>query len=313
MARRAHDMTAEARIRSMRERMHGRTPGRRSAVLGSLAALALALAGCTTGTPHGAVTSATGGPSPTASVSSASATPTSEPAVVPAYFMVDTRAGLRLAREQREAVGADPVRSAVETMIAGPLDPDYRTTWNRATRVLGTSRADGAIVVDVSADARTANVGSEGAALMMQQLVYTATGAAGDPAARVLLRIDGKPAGGLWGVVAWDSPITRADPISVRLLVQIDAPSEGASTTSPVHVSGEAAVFEATLHWKVLDAGGVETASGITMTAEGQTFAPYSFAVELSPGTYTVVITEDDPSGGAGGTPMSDSRHVTVT
>ncbi|HZL03010.1 MAG TPA: Gmad2 immunoglobulin-like domain-containing protein, partial [Cellulomonas sp.] len=78
-------------------------------------------------------------------------------------------------------------------------------------------------------------------------------------------------------------------------------------------VTGEAAVFEAVLHWAVLDAGGVEVSSGVTMTAEGQTFAPYAFEVELTPGAYTVVITEDDPSDGAGGTPMSDSRAVTVT
>jgi spore germination protein GerM len=323
MARRAHDIDEPSSVRSMCGRMRAGTPRQRPAVVGSLAVLALVLAGCATGTPQAPVTSATGSRSPTASATATSSptastsptatTPSSAPTVVPVYFMVDSRAGLRLAREQRVTIGADPVKAAVETMIAGPLDPDYMTTWNRATRVLGISRVDATIVVELSPDARTANVGSQGAALMIQQLVYTVTGAAGDPAARVLLRIDGKPAGELWGVVAWAAPITRADPISVRLLVQIDAPTEGASTRSPLRVSGEAAVFEATLHWKVLAAGGAEVASGITMTAEGQTFAPFTFVVELSPGTYTVVITEDDPSDGAAGTPMSDSRHVTVT
>jgi hypothetical protein len=63
----------------------------------------------------------------------------------------------------------------------------------------------------------------------------------------------------------------------------------------------------------VLDEAGREVSTGITMTTEGQTFAPFAFAVELTPGTYTVVITEDDPSDGAAGVPMSDSRAVTVT
>jgi hypothetical protein len=303
MARRKHDVDDEERRA-------------RPAAMACLAALALALTGCTTGTGDEPTTSPSVTPSVTASVTpspSPTTTPTSAPAVVPAYFMIDTRNGLRLAREQRTVTGSDPVQAAVETMIAGPIDPDYTTTWNPATTVLGTSRVDGAIVVDLSADARTANVGSEGAALMIQQLVYTATGAAGEPTTPVLLRIDGKSAGELWGVVAWDAPVTREDPISVRLLVQIDAPAEGATTTSPLHVTGEAAVFEAVLHWVVLDAGGVEVSSGVTMTAEGQTFAPYAFEVELTPGAYTVVITEDDPSDGAGGTPMSDSRAVTVT
>jgi hypothetical protein len=290
----------------------------RPAVVSCLAAAALILAGCTTGTGGEPTPSASPSatPSATASVTpspSPTATPTTAPVVVPAYFMIDTRTGLRLAREQRAVAGSDPIRGAVEAMIAGPTDPDYTTTWNRATRVLGTSRVDGAIVVDLSADARTANVGSPGAALMIQQLVYTATGAAGEPGTPVLLRIDGKRAGELWGVVAWDAPVTREDPISVRLLVQIDSPAEGATTTSPLRVTGEAAVFEAVLRWAVRDASGVEVSSGVTMTAEGQTFAPYAFEVELTPGTYTVVITEDDPSDGAGGTPMSDSRAVTVT
>lgn len=290
----------------------------RTAAVSCLAAAALILTGCSTGTGGEPTpsTSLSATPSVTASATpsaSPTATPTSAPVVVPAYFIIDTRNGLRLAREQRAAAWADPIRAAVEAMIAGPLDPDYTTTWNPATTVRGTSRVDGAIVVDLSADARTANVGSAGAALMIQQLVYTATGAAREPATPVLLRIDGKPAGELWGVVSWDAPVTREDPISARLLVQIDAPAEGATTTSPLHVTGEAAVFEAVLHWAVLDAGGVEVSSGITTTTEGQTFAPYAFEIELTPGAYTVVIAEDDPSDGAGGTPMRDSRAVTVT
>ena len=229
------------------------------------------------------------------------------------YYLVDSRVGLRLAREQRRVIGGDPVRSAIETMIAGPVDPDYATAWNPETRVLGITRADGALVVDLSADARTANIGTEGAQRMVQQLVYTATGAAGEPQMPVLLRIAGAPAGELWGAVTWDAPIVRADPLSVRLLVQIDSPAEGASTTSPVSVSGEAAVFEATLPWSVRDESGAEIASGVTSTSEGQAFAPYAFTVELPQGTYTVTMTEDDASGGAGGTPESDSRTVTVT
>jgi hypothetical protein len=100
----------------------------------------------------------------------------------------------------------------------------------------------------------------------------------------------------------------------VRKLVQIDRPVEGATTSSPVTVSGDAAVFEATLHWRVLDAGGAEVAGDFTMTSEGQTFAPYTFTVELVPGTYTVVIDEGDPSGSEeGGTPMTDTRTITVS
>lgn len=228
------------------------------------------------------------------------------------YYTVDTRTGFRLARELRDLSGDDPGTAAVEAMIAGPVDPDYATTWDPATEVLGVTESDGTIEVDLSAEARTANVGSEGAALMVQQLAYTVTEALDEPDAAVLLLVEGEPAGELWGTLVWDEPVGRADPLDVRLLVQIDGPREGATTSSPLRVEGEAAVFEATLAWRVLDESGAEVIGGTTMTAEGQRFAPFMFPVELDPGTYVVQITEDDPSGGEGGEPMTDTRTVTV-
>lgn len=268
------------------------------------AAVVVLLAGCGTG-------DGTAAPSPSPSPTQTSASPTAEPATSGVYFMVDTRAGLRLTRELRDLPGEDTAQEAVETMVAGPEDPDYTTPWNASTQVLGVSREGEAISVDLSEDARTANIGSEGAALMIQQLVYTVTEAV-DEDATVQLLIEGEPAGELWGVVTWDEPVGREDPLEVRALVQIDSPREGATSTSPLTVEGEAAVFEANLPWRILDETGTEVQAGNTMTSEGQTFAPFSFSVELEPGTYTVEIIEDDPSGGEGGTPTTDSRTVTI-
>ncbi|WNB87155.1 Gmad2 immunoglobulin-like domain-containing protein [Cellulomonas sp. ATA003] len=288
---------------------------RRGTALAAAAVLALTAA-CGDGTDGAAPTTpapvvsspaATPDPSPTTSPS-----PTSAPQTSSVYYLVDTRTGFRLAHEPRELAGDDPVRAAVEAMIAGPDDSDYSSPWDPATEVLGVTRDGGTIVVDLSEEARTASVGSEAAALMVQQLVYTATEAAGDPDAGVLLTIGGEQDVDLWGVLVWDEPVMRTDPLSVRLLVQIDTPAEGATTGSPVTVSGDAAVFEATLLWQVLDAQGAEVESGVTTTAEGQTFAPYSFDVDLQPDTYTVVISESDPSDGEGGAVMTDSRTVTV-
>jgi hypothetical protein len=231
---------------------------------------------------------------------------------VAVYYLVDTRAGVRLAREPATVTGADPVVAAVERMVSGADDPDYTTSWDPGTRVLGVDRSAAAIVVDLSAEARTADIGSEGAATMVQQLVWTVTEAADADTTPVQLTIEGEPAGELWGAVSWTEPIPRDDPLAVRQLVQIDEPAEGAVTGSPVTVSGEAAAFEANVPWRVLDAAGAEVTSGFATTSEGQVFAPYSFTVDLPPGTYTVEISEDDPSGGEGGTPMTDTRTVTV-
>lgn len=282
---------------------------------------ALALTGCATGSPDqsappGDDPVVTDEPSePTEPTGPATSTPAPTPAdtvTAMLYFPLDTRAGFRLGREPREVPDAPTMAGVVEAMIAGPVDPDYQTVWNPATTVHSVTVADGVVTVDLSADARTANVGSALAALMVDQLVYTVTDAARDPSLGVLLTIDGAPAGELWGVLIWDAPVTRGDPMSARLLVGIDNLAEGAAVTSPVVVSGEANVFEATLQWQVLDGNGAVVQSGSTMTSEGQTFAPYSFELTLPPGTYTVVVTEDDPSDGAGGVPMSDSRTITV-
>ena len=281
-------------------------------------ALALVLAGCTDVVPDTEPTTPPTTAGPTTESAEPTAEPTTEPATepagsdeVPVYFVVDTRNGIRLARELREVDG-DPLVGAVEAMVAGPEDPDYATTWDPATEVLGVEEDGGTLVVDLSGDARTANVGSEGAAMMVQQLVHTITGAAGADDTEVLLLIDGEPAGELWGTLVWDEPVAADDPLDVRSLVQIDRPAEGAEVDSPVTVTGEAAVFEANLPWRVLDDGGTEVEAGFTMTSEGQTFAPFSFSVELEPGTYTVEISEGDPSGGAGGEPTVDTRTVTV-
>lgn len=308
-------------------------------------ALSLLVAGCssaTSGTPSAATTV---GSSTTSSTNASSSTTASDEQTTPApassdqtsptapdptvtstvttsavptaqthvYYAIDTRNGFRLAREFRDVpAGADGPKAAIEAMISGPEDPDYSTTWNPKTTVLGVGKKGDVITVDLSGDARTANAGSAGAALMVQQLVWTATDAFAAPDATVSLTIDGAVAGELWGVLVWDAPVRREAPENVRMLVQIDTPRQGAQVRSPVTVTGDAAAFEANVPWRVLDSTGAAVDSGATMTGEGMTFAPFAFEVDLPPGTYTVEISEDDPSGGAAGTPSVDTKSITV-
>uniref|UniRef100_UPI0015F0BB81 Gmad2 immunoglobulin-like domain-containing protein n=1 Tax=Pseudonocardia pini TaxID=2758030 RepID=UPI0015F0BB81 len=148
------------------------------------------------------------------------------------------------------------------------------------------------------------------AGLALDQLVYTVQSAAGstDPV-RVL--VGGEPAVTLLGEPV-DAPLTAADPYEVRSLVEIDDPTDGAVVEGPVIVSGEAAVFEATLLWEVRDPSGEVVRAGVAATAEGQRFAPFRIEIPLEKGSYTVVVSEDDPSGGEGRPPMSDAVRVTV-
>lgn len=279
-----------------------------------LAVAAVTLAGCTfNGADDDGSPSASPSPSATASSPAATTTPTAEPGTVEAavYFPVDTRAGFRLARETRSLDEADAGVSALETMIAGPEDPDYTTPWDPGTQVLSVEVSDDVVTVDLSEEARTANVGSELAALMVQQLVWTVTSALGTDLP-VQLLIAGEPAGELWGTLVWDEPVARADAADTLVLVQIDSPTQGETVASPVTVSGQANAFEANVPWRVLDQDGEVVQEGFTMTSEGQTFAPFSFTVELEPGQYTVEVSEDDPSDGAAGEPMTDSRQFVV-
>jgi hypothetical protein len=239
------------------------------------------------------------GPAPTVAPTTAAAPATSAGGerALPVYYVAQTAAGPRLQREFHRLPAADPGSAAVREMLAHPtgLDPDYRNPWPAGTilRVPVTTTAD-AITVDL-----TAAPPSE---LAAQQLVFTVQGALGSTAPVQLLR-DGTSTG---------LPIPRGDPYALRSLVQIDAPDDGTSTASPVVVTGEAAVFEATLHWAVVS-GTTTIRTGVASTAEGQVFAPFRFTLDLPPGRYTVQISEDDPSDGAGRPVLTDDRTVTVT
>jgi hypothetical protein len=278
-------------------------PGVWVAVLG-----AALLAGCTST----AGTGAPAGPSPAPTVTAPPSAP-AEQRALPLYYVVDSPAGPRLAREfRRMPVDTDPGTAAVTALLAAPTGtvPGHRNPWPVDTALAGpVTHEDGVVTVDLNAAA--AGTRPDDPILAVQQLVYTVTGALGtaDP---VQLLVDGNQVPRLWddGVIT-GLPVARADPLGVRLLVGIDDPVEGATLRSPVRVSGEAAVFEATLLWEVRR-GGAVVRSGSTTTAEGQRFAPYTFSLDLPPGEYEIQVAEDDPSGGAGRPVMTDSRRVTV-
>jgi hypothetical protein len=248
-------------------------------------------------------------PGPT---SAPTATPGPVARALPVYFVAETASGPRLYREFHRVETADPASDAVREMFAGAIDPDYRTPWPAGTGLRApVEAAGGVITVDLTGPTTGAQVGTAGAELTVQQLVYTVQGAlqSTDP---VRILVDGAPVEELFGAVSTADPVPRADPYASRSLVQIDAPADGATVGGRVEVTGEAAVFEATLPWVVLRDGEV-VESGFTNTAEGQRFAPFTFTVDLAPGEYVVRISEDDPSDGEGRPVLTDDRAITVT
>lgn len=265
--------------------------------------IVLAVAGCTTNTtpvPPAAATTST--PLP----------PGAQERALPVYFVAETASGPRLYREFHRVATTDPASDAVREMLRGPLDPDYRTPWPSGTALRSpVTAAGGVITVDLTLGSGAAQVGSAGAEATVQQLVYTVQGAL-QSTDTVRILVDGAPVPELFGAVSTAEPVARGDQYAVRSLFQIDSPAHGAVVGSTVTVSGEAAAFEATVPWQVLQDGRV-VQSGFTTAEAGQRFAPFSFTVTLPPGSYVVRITEEDVSDGEGRPPLSDDKAFTVT
>lgn len=236
---------------------------------------------------------------------------------VPVYYLADTPAGPRLAREWREVDSlGTPAETAVATMLTDPLDPDYRTPWDASTQLNSVEIRDGAIKVDLDTPAGGPTLPSDEAKLAVQQLVYTVTAAyasAGEDApAAVRILVDGAVLDEWLGIdLSW---ILDRDPqIDVRKLVQLNDPTEGDTMDRRPVFTGEAAVFEATFDW-IIEQDGQVVERGFAMTEEGQKFSPFSFSpeVDLEPGDYVITISETDPSGGEGRPVMTDTRAFSV-
>lgn len=313
-------------MRRQHAQRHGRGV-RRTATAVVAAALAVGAAGCSGGTTQGGsgTTGATVAPSATGS-SDPSGTvtgpgPSSTPAGkqltgIPVYWIGQSAGAARLYREFRTVPDAGGrVASAIAAMTRmKPLDPDYRTPWSPASRVTVRQRG-AALTVDLSADAIAGrDVGSEVADRAVQQLIYTATAAAGSTTIRtVTITVDGKPADA-WGVVRLGTPMTRAPQVDVLSHAWLTAPQEGERRPAgTVTFGGYGTSFEATFGWTVADGSGKAVANGFATGGTGTGgFGSFTFAAKLAPGEYTVELRTDDPSDGEGPGPMRDTKRFTV-
>ncbi len=76
------------------------------------------------------------------------------------------------------------------------------------------------------------------------------------------------------------SPVNASDPSII-----VTAPAAGASASSPIRVTGQARVFEATVSLTLYDGSGAEIASTTTNAAEGQVLSPFSTDVSYTGAT----------------------------
>lgn len=235
------------------------------------------------------------------------------------YFVGRTGAGLRLFPETQAVTG---VRQALENAVAGTTsDPDYRSSWPAGTRVTGFvpsagsasgSGSDGG-TVQLSGSGlltRPASLSAAEAALSVQQLVWTAR-SGGSSAGPVRFSVDGRDVGTLLGVDV-SSPVPAGSADETLAAVQVSSPTDGARVGSPFTVTGRAAAFEGTVLWE-LRSGTRVVRRGFATAAECCTLAPYSFEVTAPSGRYTLVVHDQDVSGGeGGGAATQDTKTLTV-
>jgi Immunoglobulin-like domain of bacterial spore germination/Sporulation and spore germination len=222
---------------------------------------------------------------PPAPSPSASGTASTGAAVtVPVYYGA-TFAGRTMLYREFHRTTSFPALGALTQMLAGPVDPDYRSLWPAGTRLTSLVRSGDLATVTLSAPP----VATTPQDRPVQEVVYTLT-AADATIHRVTVIYPGGRA----------TNVTRAVSYEALAMVWILTPADGATVSSPVTISGIASVFEATVNWEVDRADGSVVIQGFTNASIG---APgrgsWSDTVSLPAGSYVLRAYEISPKDGS--------------
>lgn len=283
--RRAWSLTATALISLAGLTLTGCTPVDGTDAATSLTAQASTMT-APSSVPHSAV--------PPATAASSS--------LLPVYWMGDNNGSILLYREFLEGdQGGDPIAAAVQAMTtSAPLDPDYFGSWSPASTVSASISPGNIITVDISRDAFGTRTDEGSAYRAVQQLVYTATGAAassglvsgGDPSSVVIL-VDGEPGFNAFGHIELGAQMLRDTALMAPIWVI--APQHGEVRDQPeITVSGSGVSDDAVLYWRIDEVVGADLKpyrSGTVGLDEGPS-APglFEFTVALEPGEYEVTV-----------------------
>ena len=243
-------------------------------------------------------------PTPTVEPGPADPPPVSEgpTLAVAAFFVGETLDGPRLYREFQPVVAPAPGLAGLALLESGPLDPDYTSLWPEGSFDAVSDPEAGIVHVELTDDAPATP--SE---VALQQVVYTVSAGFQEPLSVVLQRGE--------IVVA---EVSAGPQLDVLSRVSLSDPVEGQVVTDTLAVSGRANSFEANVHWIIEreDAFVQEGAFTALGYMEPRLF-PFSGEIDVSsldPGTYTLIVETDDPSGGTeGGIPVfTDTRTFVI-
>jgi len=261
-------------------------------------------------------------PTPTGTPSETGATPSEETSAPPAtftvaaYFLGRTGRGPKLFREFLPATGKDVAHAAVNVAMNGSADVDYHAPWQPTGASARSVSGDSSLVtIDLAGDAaklhdRPPGMDEATASLAIEQLMRTAQGALKVGRAPVQFLVEGEHVDTLLGESV-SEPLANQKDDDVLAHVWINTPTDGTEVSAGDEVEGLANSFEATVTWQ-LKQGNKVVEEGFTTAEEAFTMAPYSFELpHVPPGVYTLVVSEDDPSGGEGGGPDFDTKDIT--
>lgn len=155
-------------------------------------------------------------------------------------------------------LSSDDVSAAINALLAGPTADEQAAGITSAvpngTTLRSVDLGDGIATIDLSSQFDDGG-GSMSMFVRLTQLVYTATQYSG--VTGVTLEMDGNP------VTTFSSegieilnPMRRIDSRDLLPAIFLDAPAWGATTQSPLQVSGIANVFEAQFRIEILDSRG---------------------------------------------------------
>lgn len=255
---------------------------------------ALGLAGCSAGGD-------TAMPSASSSASASSLPSQATDQVnVKLFFASDTGTSIRIYSEMASVskVTDDLAVSAVNALLSGakPIDADYQNLWGSGVVVNNIAIKDSIATIDLKQP--TLNVGSEGEARAIDQIIWTLH--SNQPSiAGVEFLIDGKPAESLAGHVDISGPIYLDEGYQSLATVDLDL-DESQEVSTPVKVTGLACTFEANVPWELLKGDEVINSGSVLASEACPTRSKFTIDLgELVPGKFTLRVWESSMMDGS--------------
>jgi len=191
---------------------------------------------------------------------------------VAVYYVKSTEKEFYLVREVHQVEKTpEAAKAALNELIKGnPVTPDAARVLPADTKILGIKVEQGLATVDFSPEVLKANVGSSGEALGIASMVNTLTEF--PTIQEVSFTVDGQVEKGIdwWGHVGlYQQPFKRDLSNVFEPAIWVTAPIKDQIITSPVKISGNARVFEATVSYRIKDDNGNMLAQGFATATEG--------------------------------------------